>query len=342
MKKLTFLFLIVIIGLTNIWAQTTLQYSIHALLAGKDNPMSYCKYSDPGFGGKEQTWNFSQLIFEKPFTGFVKTSDYTNYQAKFPESNTVLAEFNSLFYLNVSKDKVDQNGYISSDGKSKISYSVPFVKMKFPFSYGDIYSGIIVGTSEESGKLTGNITGSYTVEADGYGKLILPGNTIFEDVLRVKTSKSYDNQIANTTQHVDIVTYRWYNAVHRFPLLVLTEYTTSTGKDQKSVNYQAAYNSDAIRFSNALPAISEQDIALFPNPVISDLNLTFSSPVSGAMNLEIYDSEGRQINFFNQVYAQGFNTVSLNKEITGLKPGSYFLVINTGSSKITKDFTIIK
>jgi hypothetical protein len=342
MKKQTVLVGIIAISLTCIQAQTTLQYSVHALKAGIDNPMSYCEYSDPGFAGKEQNWDFSQLKFEKPFIGFVKKSDFTNYQTFFPESNTVLAEFNSLFYLKVTSDKVEQYGYISSDGRSKISYSVPFIKMKFPFAYGDIYSGSIIGKYEESGYLTGNITGNYTVEADGYGTLILPNNSIFEDVLRVKTSKSYDNQLDKTIQHVDIITYRWYNGKHRFPLLVLTEYKTSTGGDA-SVNYQAAYNSNAIRSTESTTFIlSDENLTLFPNPASSSLNLAFTSPVSGNMYIEIYDAEGRQIKSFNQNFLQGTNNCSLSKEISGLLPGSYILIVHVGDSQIKKDFTLIK
>jgi hypothetical protein len=341
MKKQVLLLAIISIGFTNIWAQTTLQYSVHALKAGIDNPMSYCNYSDPGIAGKDQTWDFSQLKIEKPFTGYLKISDYTDFQSTFPQSNTVLEEFNSLFYLKVTTDEIDQYGYSSADGKSKIIYTKPFVKMRFPFALGDIYSGTIIGTSEVSGSSSGNITGTYTVEADGNGKLILPGNIVFEDVLRVKTIKSYDNQLPEVIQHVDIITYRWYNSVHRFPLLVLTEYTTSTG-GEKSINYQAAYNSDAVHASLLTANKLDDNITLFPNPVKSELNMTFDSPGSGNMNIEIFDLEGRQIKSFNLSYSQGSNNLSLSRNISGLKPGPYILQIKAGSSKITKDFTLVK
>jgi hypothetical protein len=342
MKKLQFLVVLATIGSINISSQTILQYSVHALKAGIDNPMSYCAYTDPGSGGKDQTWDFSLLKFEKPFTGFIKVSDYTNYQKAFPQSNTVLAEFNSLFYLKVTNNEIDQYGYISTDGRSKISYSLPFVKMKFPFAYGDIYSGSIIGIYEESGSISGDITGTYTVEADGYGKLILPDNTIFDDVLRVKTSKSYDNILATATQHVDLVTYRWYNSVHRYPILVLTKYKTSTGGEE-SINYQAAYNSDAIKLTNASEySISDANLTLFPNPAISLLNMSLDLPVSENLNIEIYDVEGRQIKSFNLNYTKGTTNYNLSKEIDGLRPGSYVLKVNSGSSNVSKGFTLVK
>jgi hypothetical protein len=342
MKKITILLAIIPLSLNFLYAQTTLQYAVHALKAGKDNPMSYCSYSDPGMGGNDQTWNFSKLQFEKPFIGYVKEPDYTDYKSAFPKSNTVLTEFNTLFYLNVTKDQVAQYGYISSDGNTKITYSVPFIKMKFPFGYGDIYSGSIIGTTEEQGKLTGNITGNYTVEADGYGALILPNNTIFEDVLRVKTIKTYDNQLSNLNQHVSIVTYRWYNAVHRYPLLVLIEIKSSSGGDE-SINYQAAYNSDAIPNLKATGLeLSEDNLVLFPNPVTSSLTMTFSSPVSGNMNVEFYHADGKLILSFNQDYHQGTFNYDLTKYVSGFNPGQYILVANFGGSRIVKDFTLVR
>jgi hypothetical protein len=215
--------------------------------------------------------------------------------------------------------------------------------MKFPFAYGDIYSGTEIGTYEESGNLTGNITGYYTVEADGYGTLILPKNSVFENVLRVKTSKSYDNKMAKSVQHVNIVTYRWYNAIHRYPLLVLTEIKTSYNEGDESVNYQSAYNSEAIRaldISN--PSLSDDVLTLFPNPVSSSLNMIFDSPISGSIKIEIYDVDGRLIKSFNQDCNQGTNNYNLSKDITGIRPGSYMLVLNLGNSRITKDFTLVK
>jgi hypothetical protein len=342
MKKLTILTLLFSIGLANIYSQTTLQYSVHALKAGVDNPMSYCKYSNPGIGGKDQTWDFSQLKFEKPFIGFVGKSDQSKNKAAFSESNTVLTEFNNLFYLKITEDQVLQYGYSSSDGTSKILYSEPFVKMKFPFAYGDMYSGVEAGTIEQSGQQSGTIAGDYTVEADGYGKLILPNNTVFDNVLRVKTVKNFDNQYTDYTQHVEVTTFRWYNSVHRYPLLVTIESKTSVGSGDESVSYQAAYNSNALRALDNSLTISTADLTLYPNPALSSLNLKYNSTASGKMNIEIYDASGRQARSFVQDFTQGERTYDLSSEISGLLPGSYIMVVDFGDSRVTKDFTLIE
>jgi hypothetical protein len=340
MKKL----LLVCIILSGIYclaqSQTKLQYSIHAIHAGVDNPMSYCKYTDPGMPGSNQKWDFSNLIFVTPFTGYVAKADFSTFKASFPKANTVLTEFNSHFYMNVTETQTEQYGYISADGKTKISYSVPFVKMKYPFGYGDIYSGSISGTYSNAANIEADLAGIYTVEADAYGTLVLPGNSVFNDVIRVKTIKEYTTKFPNADQSVEIVTYRWYNSIHRYPLLVLTEYITKAGQN-KYTDYQAAYNSNALKSSTSGSIHFEnENINIFPNPVTSVMHLTFNTPVTGTAYFNVFDASGRKVSSFqNEIYYEGIQEFDLSDNISGIKTGNYILRVNIGSLNFSKEFS---
>jgi hypothetical protein len=343
MKKIIISFLILFLFVLTLFSQITIQYSVHSLKAGDNNPMSYCSYVDPGESGANIVWNFSELKFEKPFTGFVLNSQFSDNQYLFPKANTVLGEFDARFYFDVNQNETDQYGFISSDGKSKEIYSVPFVKMKYPFSYGEAYSGVVAGTFEYSGNIKADMAGTYTVEADAYGTLILPNNTKFENVLRVKTSKSYRILFPNSVQELSISTYRWYNAFHRYPLLVLTEYTTKTGNSIR-VDHQAAYNSDAIDFKASDPfPVTLEGISIFPNPVRTLLMLRAESLNTGSLNFEIHDLTGKEVRIFErQISEVGTCEFDLSSEIIELKPASYILIVSDGSSRKSLDFTIIK
>lgn len=336
MKKLL-LTCSVLAGLFSVsYSQTKLQYSVHAIHAGFDNPMSYCKYSNPGLAGTNQKWDFSNLDFVTPFTGYVTKSDFSSFKSYFPKSNTVLSEFNSLFYLNVTESQTEQYGYVSTDGKVRISYNVPFIKMKYPFSYGDSYSGSLFGTYY-SGNFEADLSGNYSVEADGYGTLILPGNSVFYDVLRVKTIKEYTTKFSSGDQLVQIVTYRWYNAIHRYPLLVLTEYTTTVGKS-KYIDYQAAYNADALKISDNA-SLANENINLFPNPVESALHLTFNASMTGQAYFKFFDANGKMVlEFQKELISEGIQEFDLSDYISGLRSGQYVLTISLGSSTIEKEF----
>jgi hypothetical protein len=318
------------------FSQTEINYATHALLNGEDNPMSYCEYMAPGSPGSNITWDFSDLQFKNAFTGFLKNSQLTENGLAFPQSNTELAEFNSRFYFNVNESQIEQYGYSSADGRSRIFYTTPFIKMKYPFAYEDIFSGSFTGSYEYDNVPTGSINGTYTVEADAFGTLILPGGKQFESTLRIKTIKAYENVFSSSTQKVEIITYRWYNQTHRYPLLVLTEYSTTVG-DNVNVNHQAAYNSDAV---NHIGPLAIESILLYPNPASSALTIELNSQQSGSLAFELFDASGRSIRKFNREVIPGNQSFNLSEEIKGLQPATYMMVIDNGNDKIVKNFIV--
>ena len=107
----------------------------HALKAGVDNPMSYCNYLEPGLAGTDMLWDFSELKFEKSFTGYLNNSGESELGSNYLDADTELKEFSSNFYFKVSEDQIEQYGYSSANGNVQTFYSTPFVKMKYPFEY---------------------------------------------------------------------------------------------------------------------------------------------------------------------------------------------------------------
>jgi hypothetical protein len=337
MKKLITLSISIALTGAICFSQTVITHATHALLNGADNPMSYCEFMEPGNSGSNITWDYSGLQFKNAFTGFLTNSQLTENGAAFPQSNTELAEFNSRFYFNVNENQIEQYGYSSADGRSRIYYETPFIKMKYPLAFGDIFSGNFTGTYEYANVPSGTLSGSYLIEADAFGTLILPGGKQFESTLRIKTVKEYQTVFSNMTQEVNIVTYRWYNQTHRYPLLVLTEYTTTVG-DNVSVNYQAAYNSDAVNY--IAPMLAES-ILLFPNPASSALTLEMNTSFSGSLAFELFDASGKLTRKFSrEVPFPGSQSFNLSEEIKGLQPATYMMVISNGKDRITRNFTI--
>jgi hypothetical protein len=343
MKKLMILTLMGSTFWMSIFSQTTIQYSVHALKTGVDNPMSYCNYVAPGAQGENISWDFSGLSYSNSFTGYVTNSQLSDNQVSFPMANTELTEFGSRFYFNVNEHQIEQYGYTSADRKTKVIYTVPFIKMKYPFAYGDSYSGSFSGIYEYADLAKGDITGTYSVEADAYGTLILPDNNRFENVLRIKTIKVYDNRLKNSLQHVEITTFRWYCAYQRYPLLVLTKATTSLGSSEYK-SLQAAYNNNAAKLLKSKNSfIVSDDMELFPNPVTSSLTLKADALSEGTLHLEIYDVSGKFIKAINlEIFINGTQMFDLTEEISDLKPAFYLMVIKKESIQKTISFAIIE
>ena len=336
MKKLGF-FILLIFCVGSTYSQIVLKYESHAFKADAHNPMSLCSYQEPGQGGSDVLWDFSDLRFKKSFEGYIHKIEHSDNGNLFPKSNIELSEFSSRFYFKISEDRMEQYGFSSGDGRTMVHYTTPFVKLKFPFTYNDAFSGHIAGTSSYGGNIGSTIEGSYFVEADAYGTLILPGNTIYENTLRIRTVKEYINKYTSADQEVYIITYRWYNEAHRYPLLVLTKYTTKSGQSE-IVNYQAAYNTNALK---SVQRFYSEDIELYPNPTMKDLNVRINALSEGVYQFDIYDSSGKLMRSFSKVTsAVGLHDFDLSNKISGLKPASYVLVISNKDTKISKKFVL--
>lgn len=320
-------------------AQPVLTFEKHALLADQDNPMSYCEYKEAGASGANINWDFSDLQFLQSFTGYLKNSNLTEIGVNFPDANTELTEFDAIYYFNVDRDQVAQYGYSSTNQKIQTRYDVPFVKMQFPFSYSGNFSGTFSGVTYYSGVEQGTISGTYSVEADAFGTLNLPGNTVYENVLRIRTEKSYYGTLNSGSQNVDIVTYRWYSEQYRYPILVLTEYTVKSG-DTETTKYQAAYNNNAVSF--ILP-VSEESILLYPNPTNDYLTLECNAVAAGTLIFIIKDVSGKSIGTFTeQITTGGTHYYDLSDKIKNMLPGIYYLVIQNGNEIINRSFTLLQ
>ena len=233
---------------------------------------------------------------------------------------------------------MEETGMASNDKSVVIKYDQPFLKMKFPFTAGDAFAGSISGTYA-AGSLKATISGSYSVEADGWGKLILPGNVIAENTLRVKSVKNYDRIFTSSTQHIEITTYRWYNEYNRYPLLVLTSIKATTGS-RVTTTSQAAYSN---RLKTTLPVkkttLSENDLSLYPNPVSDKLTIKYQVETPGKVTIELYDNTGKKIrSLLDKNLNAGNYSLELDTQSEGLPSGMYYIRAIMNGMTITKEF----
>ena len=335
MKKFTFLLIAATLTLM-VQAQPVLKFKTHALSPGIDNPMSLCSYADPGIAGEDITWDFTSLKFENNFIGKItKETPVTD----FTESNVVLNEFGSRFFFKASKDKLEQLGYLSKSGNVKMVYDVPFVKMKYPFKMGDYFSGAFAGDYIVSDKKLSNINGDYLVEADAYGKILLPGDKVINNALRIKEVKNYTLS-APTNRNISITTYRWYISSHIYPCLVLAEIKTTTN-GRESIRYQAAYNSDVIQYEEIKSAQTTALInsaVIFPTYVVNELNLNLDSEITDELTITIIDANGKLISTENISVVEGEQTLSLTNSVADLPAGNYLVELTVGNQKSVKNF----
>jgi hypothetical protein len=253
---------------------------------------------------------------------------------KIPEATSVIQEGPNNFYFKVSK--IDMQEYGLASCNAVFRYDQPLVKMKFPFRYGDQCQGQFHGTDVNNPTI--QLNGTYKIIADAYGKIILPGNIVINDVLRLKSART--DGLGNSTNTT--ITYRWYSKNVRYPLLTiignenagifhptLTAYYADAGSSAKFK--QAENQSDLITNENFR-------VSIYPNPYAERTNINYVLYKASDVNISIVDNMGKSIQIIvNHAQEAGQYTESFAGRDFGLKAGVYLVrIIVDGKIETTK------
>jgi len=300
--------------------------------------MMLTKFVDPGLEGQNATWDFSSLEATNDFVGNLHKPSIVKGGSRFSSANTILEEFGSYFFFNSNSSILEQYGFSSSNGNFTIEYSKPFVKMRYPFSFNSSYSGIFAGKYFSEAKAIGEINGTYRVEGDAIGTLILPEGKSFSNALRVKEVKSYDQVINGSTTGIVETSHRWYVNEHRFPILVLIkcDYTFENG--QTSSTTKAAYNSKVLLTNSRLTTESlAYKLEVSPNPYYDIVNINLHIEQKSKVNITVYDLIGKRVALLtDRIEESGDFTFNFSAKRLGLARGTYIVKVRVNNSEITR------
>jgi len=350
MKRFLPVLLLIYTGFLYVNAQNTpvLTYKTHVLKGETSNQMKLCNYTDPGKEGKDVLWDFSNLQIKENFEGLISSAYQTINSTIFPNAKIELDEFGNKFFFNTDENLIEQVGYLSKDKTVKMIYEKPLLKMKYPFTYGDNYKGIFSGKYYFNNIESGTFEGIYEVKGDGYGTLMLPGNFVAKNVLRVKTVQEYNLVINNSSQTNRITTYRWYSPFHRYPLLVLIKSEVIVNNNT-FVGYQAALNNEVnlLQFKNdnqvTNNSISYQNVKIYPNPLQDNIIVEFGINKQQHVLIELYDINGKKIaTLENSLSPATIFNKSYNIKDLGNLRGNYIIRIKTDEFDIRKEVLIIQ
>lgn len=338
MKKLILSALIM--GSTfSLMAQVTLTQETHGFFADQQNPMVLTSYVEPGVSGKDVVWDFSKLEVKSPFVGTIDSYHTSKCCDKFSKGNVVLEEFGNFFVFESSQSSLEQVGFMTSNGVTRFEYSKPFVKMRYPFTYRSSYKGSYEGDYIVNDKVIGKISGNYEVDGDGYGKLILPSGRTLDNVLRVKEVRTTKQVFSNGSALITDVTYRWYVAQHRFPVLVLIRSEVKGENSEPVVSTRAAYNSNVMNTTTATPLnpASSMNLSVYPNPYAEMVKIEFTTTERCQVNVSIYDMTGKLVKEIeNSTLDAGQKRYEFSAKAIGLPSGAYMLKVKAGQFEGTR------
>jgi len=317
---------------SNTYSQTILKYETHAILAESKNSMKLVEYIDPGVSGKNAIWNFTELKLTENFEGTAAQAGYSEEAQKFPIANVIVEEFGNHFFFRVTETGIEQYGFLSADKLTLIEYDIPFVKMKYPFTFGDSYKGDYHGTINKS-CTNGTISGTYAVAADGLGSLLLPGEVSYDNALRIKETKTYTQLVNDIATTAEIVTYRWFINENRYPIMAIIKKTFGNAGGTTEVTTQTAYNplmfSKPGSFTAANSLAGELEFKAYPNPFNDVLNIEFLLIKESTVNLTVFNMNGQPIKqLIDGKLQAGSHAETLSVKEMLIPRGNYLIKLN--------------
>jgi len=313
-------------------AQTTLKTDAHTLRPGDQHQFIIAEKAKEGPAGYSQVWDFSDLEKKSEMKSKMLSAGFVKQSNEIPEANVVLEERGTHFFFDVSKHSMKQYGTITKNN-TVIKYDKPFVKMFYPFEYGNSRSGDYAGRIISS-KRERAFTGNYLIEVDGYGKLKLPGDVVVNDVVRLKTvkKKTYEGSSHTST----IVSYKWYCDQVRYPLLTIIKYQRPDNDHYiKTAYYADAGSIDQTKeeAKASEDALKKASINVFPNPFREQLTLEYQLASKSDVEIIIYDSSGKKVKHIN-LNNQSAGNYRRNVSTSGdeFAEGMYHINIKAGNS----------
>lgn len=188
--------------------------------------------------GKNVTWDYSNLKkSDKTNTQWIVSPKEVDEAGAYPEATLVEKYADGKYvFLQTDKTKTYLLGFVDEKSNVKINYPQPVLIAKRPISYSDIFTDLYTTTYSVNGMdFLGK--GTVTIEADGFGTLILPNKT-YTNTLRIKITQNQSDKLKqyNSTNNMTIVTYVWFDKNHTSALLKMTE-TKSQYHSDKIIEY---------------------------------------------------------------------------------------------------------
>lgn len=324
-------------------AQTKLTNETHGFIPNERNPMVITNYVEPGSFGKNVIWDFTNLEVANNFEGLIQDRYLSKCCNIFSKGNTVLEEFGNYFVFETSANRLEQYGFLSSTGTTKIVYTKPFVKMQYPFTYGSHFEGNFEADYIINGQKAGTLTGTYKVEGDASGKLKLPNGKELSNVLRVKEVKSSKQIINESISYFEDVTYRWYVQNHRFPVLVLIK-STYNYSGTPSVTTKAAFNGNIISATSNVDLKNDDlKIDIYPNPYQGRVTIAYNLENTANVNISVFDLTGKLVKVVtNGVESAGQKQHYFSAVELGMPGGAYIVMLRINNKEISRKILEIK
>ncbi len=328
------------------FAQTTLTYKDNGLRIGDHRSLRKMEYQATTPAGPNQVWDYSKA---KEINTDMYIDQNENMSAVKNNSNIFLScdeggAKNTFFEISKT-----QKMYWGLESKGvKISFEQPIVDLKFPFAYGDAINGTMVGTYAVANQEYA-IDGTYITSADAWGTLIMPDGNVYENTLRIKVDKNYEQFMGANKYQIHTVRYQYFAEGVRYPVLIVLESDITSDCNcscGNSKTYDAYFATPDFR--NLEPKNQPQSLAIknfsyevSPNPFENELTATFKLESAANVSINMIDNAGKVVaTIVDAQLNEGDYVYTTNTE--NLPAGQYSLSVLVNGQKAISSKVIKK
>jgi len=353
--------------------QITFPYN--GLRPGDEIIKQQVQYKDPGRNGANVLWDFGQLksvndqyMLDYTLPAMEGDSIYIMGEERFPVkgmqpgSLIVGHEHNTMYYYRYTGNSLELIGH--ENPVVQLVYTPSLLQMAYPLNYGQSVNVDYSSDGLYSGNIPVPSKGSVTVNADAYGRMILPSGDTLGHVMRIKTLQviediptEYTDEGKNSTKVLE--SCKWYSKGYRYP--VFETLRDIDLRDSTEIFSTAFYFPPQDHFyldddpanlavldslwniEHRVDDITDPDNTnpkqqltynFYPNPVESYLTVEYFLEEASAVTLSLFSLEGRQVKTLTRpAQSQGLYREQL--DCSGLTKGTYILKIQTNYTTIS-------
>jgi hypothetical protein len=257
-------------------------------------------YTTPSVGGADQLFDYSASVPASAATyqwqdpaGLPNSAMYTGAQYALTNGGS-----DTLYYASSASglERVGDAVTImvgTTPYHGTTVYSNSMLELPLPYSYSSApWTDLFTGSYTVDGNTTTR-NGAITGQADGWGRLIMPGGMDTVEVLRIKTRVNETIPLnVGLPVNVDHVNNElaYYPLWGKFPVLrVVSDSLSALGFTQQ-VSYTEWLDAGAVGIADA--PVDPWAVKLFPNPAAESVNLAYLNAGKGALILHVLDARG--------------------------------------------------
>ena len=291
-----------------------------------------------GASGTGAVWDYSTLTpsgtnftinYGAP-TGHPQAGNY-------PAANFLESATNQQYrFMSASADSIVLEGE-KSTANTAIIYDRKATLYTFPMSFGYLQIDSVHGTYPDGFFSSVDRLGQYTVEVDASGSLTTPYAT-YPSVLRLKTEGAFFDSSWTGAADAQVSTrrYEWYATGTTKPVMVMTFTRIVINGGNPQIGRDVWYADVPSSIDNG--GLKHQ-LTMAPNQVSGPVTVTYTLDAVSETRLSVMDVTGRAVRELGSSMEVA-GTHSHELDLGGLKPGMYFLRLQTPQGEESTKFVV--